>query len=95
MLKTQPVEDIIGEVVGKIRLLYQRYINSSKRSTWCEKASSIYDEWQQLRWELLDLSTIEIAANEDLAWRSTIDLEIATLEDSYSYGDGDSDANDE
>jgi hypothetical protein len=30
MLKTNPVKDIMGEVVGKIRLLYQREIESSK-----------------------------------------------------------------
>ncbi len=84
MLKAQPVENIIGEVVGKIRLLYQRYIDSQKRSPWCEKFISLYDEWQQLRWELLDLGTIEIADNEDLAWRSTIDLETATLESKIS-----------
>jgi hypothetical protein len=60
MLKTKPVEDIIGEVVKKIGLHYQRYLASSNRSPWCEKFISLYDEWQQLRWELLDLGRIEI-----------------------------------
>jgi peptide chain release factor 1 len=84
MLKSRSVEDIIGEVVGKIRLHYQRYLASSNRSIWCEKVSSIYDVWQQLRWELLDLRTMEIEDNEDLAWRSIVDLEIATLESKIS-----------
>lgn len=84
MLKAQPVEDIIGEVVGKIRLLDRRYIGSSKRSVWCENLTSIYDEWQQLRWELLNISTIEIEDNDDLEWRAIVDLEIATLESKIS-----------
>jgi peptide chain release factor 1 len=84
MLKTKSVEDSIGEVNGKIRLLYQRYIDSSKRSQWGEKFISLCDEWQQLRWEIRDLGTIEIADNEDLAWRSIVDLEIATLESKIS-----------
>jgi peptide chain release factor 1 len=84
MLKTKSVEDSIGEVNGKIRLLYQRYIDSQKRSPWCEKFISLYDEWQQLRWELLDLGTIEIADNEDLAWRSIVNLETATIESKIS-----------
>jgi peptide chain release factor 1 len=84
MLKSKLVEDIIGEVVGKIRLLDRRYTESSNRSAWCEKVISIYDEWQQLRWELIDLSTIEIEDDEDLAWRSIVDLEITTLESKIS-----------
>jgi peptide chain release factor 1 len=84
MLKTRSVENIIGEVVGKIRLHYQRYLASSNRSIWCEKVSSIYDVWQQLRWELRDLRPMEIEENEDLAWRSIVDLEIATLESKIS-----------
>jgi peptide chain release factor 1 len=84
MLKNKPVEDIIGEVVGKIGLHYQRYLASSNQSTWCEKLILLYDGWQQLRWELLDLSTIEIATNEDLEWRSIVDLEITALESKIS-----------
>jgi hypothetical protein len=76
MLKAQAAENIIGEVVDKIRLLDRRYMQSPKRSTWCEKFISLYDEWQQLKWELLDLSTSDIC---DL-----VDLETATLESKIS-----------
>jgi protein subunit release factor A len=45
---------------------------------------SLDDEWQQLRWELLNLGTIEREDNEDLEWRLIVDLEIATLESNIS-----------
>jgi peptide chain release factor 1 len=80
MLRDRPSESTIGEIVPIVRLFYSRCLELDYRSQWCEEVISIHDEWQRLKLESTNLKSIEIEPNDDLAWRSLVDIENTELE---------------
>jgi peptide chain release factor 1 len=80
MLKPKTPEEILSEIVKIVNVFDRRYLKSEEQSEWCAKVIYIYNEWQQFRQELIDAKEIEIDRNDEIEWRSIVDLEIVELE---------------
>jgi hypothetical protein len=76
MLKPKTPEEILSEIVSVVNIFDRRHLKSDEQSEWCAKVIFIHNEWQQFRQELIDAKEIEIDRNDDLEWRSLVDLEI-------------------